>query len=77
MKDWTRRWGLELIMLTALVVMILLITLTVWGVNTMRADALRQLGYETKVVNFNCYAKHQGRWVSCDTAVNNQVQVTN
>jgi hypothetical protein len=43
----------------------------------LRADSMRQLGYEAKVINLDCYAKYKGRWFRCTSVIDNQVQVTN
>lgn len=42
------------------------------------ASAMRQLGYEAKVVNLRCYAKtkYSQRWLTCDTVSKNQLELT-
>jgi len=42
------------------------------------ASSLRQLGYEAKVINLQCYAKTKTgqRWLTCGALTKNQLEVT-
>lgn len=40
-----------------------------------KLNTMQKLGYEVKQVNMDCFAKQNNRWVLCDSAAKNQVQV--
>jgi hypothetical protein len=66
---------LERDMLTAAVVITTVLILAAallchYGVK-QAAEELTALGYEAKVVGYNCYAKVDNRWITCDAAVSN------
>lgn len=60
---------LSAIIVLAIVLLILAVFPLVWITNVMKANSLNALGYEAKVVNFNCYAKYKERWLTCSAVV--------
>lgn len=47
----------------------------VYGLSYITRNSLEQLGYEAKMVNLDCYAKYEGRWLLCESIVKNQHEV--
>lgn len=47
---------------------IVLTTVFVVSLNYVKANGLEKLGYTTKVVAGDCYAKIDTRWITCDSA---------
>lgn len=76
MRDHFEIYGVLYVIVGLIISFILLVFgLAVWG-EYLQANAMRELGYETKVVNLDCYAKYQDRWLACKAVANNQVQIT-
>lgn len=50
-----------------------------YGVSILDAkaatNAMREAGYESKRVGVYCFAKYNGRWLSCKAVYENQVEV--
>jgi hypothetical protein len=38
-------------------------------------NSMESLGYEAKVINVECFAKFNGRWISCDAVTKNQIEI--
>ena len=38
-------------------------------------NKMTKIGYEAKIVNVDCVAKYNGRWVDCGALLGNQVEV--
>jgi hypothetical protein len=46
-----------------------------WFSPRIDANSMRQLGYEAKAVNFDCFAKYQGRWLTCTAVAHHSIDV--
>lgn len=41
----------------------------------LRASTLKEMGYEAKVINLNCYAKYHGKWTECVDVLYNETRL--
>lgn len=54
--------------IAALIIILTTVFVFVASLNYIKATGLEQLGYTTKVVAGDCYAKVGTRWITCDSA---------
>lgn len=52
----------------ALIILLTSVFFFLASLNYVKATGLEQLGYTTKMVAGDCYAKVDTRWITCDSA---------
>ena len=55
--------------------MFFMVTLIIWINNCVNENTMNKLGYESKMVNMDCFAKHDGRWILCESVIKNNFDV--
>ncbi len=48
-----------------------------YGQALYEVSTMTKAGYEAKMINMDCVAKYQGRWLSCSAVAKNQIQIVN
>lgn len=54
---------------------ILIIASLIVGLPYYNSDVLTKAGYQSKVIGITCLVYHGNRWVSCDSVLNNQIEL--
>lgn len=54
--------------IAALIIVLTAVFVFAASLNSIKANGLEKLGYTTKVVAGDCYAKVDTRWITCDSA---------